>query len=302
MFKKKPSPKIYLVKQLAPMFRLMPYLFRGRNESAVYFKKTLRLAPLERFIKEQRARGKYYSLFGLVLTALSHTAYRRPQIMRFVSGRKIYQRETFDVQYVVKTKLTDEGNETLVHLVLSQEKGLEEIQKLLKQKTEQAKQQEEALPPLFVFLTKLPRFLLNLLSKMLFLLDDYQLLPQALQKELPFFSTLFISNLASIGAEAAFHHLYEFGSNSLFMTMGKAYEQLVIQGEKVHKEKVMDFMFTVDERICDGYYFIQSLKLFENLLAHPELLLSSPMSSVDVFTYKAKQRKKRKSLKEEEQE
>jgi hypothetical protein len=38
----------------------------------------------------------------------------------------------------------------------------------------------------------------------------------------------------------------------------------------------MEVLFTVDERITDGFYFTKSIKLFQDLLIHPEALLSRP--------------------------
>ena len=39
----------------------------------------------------------------------------------------------------------------------------------------------------------------------------------------------------------------------------------------------VDLGFTVDERIADGYYFSETIRLFKNLLENPELL-DAPMS------------------------
>lgn len=38
----------------------------------------------------------------------------------------------------------------------------------------------------------------------------------------------------------------------------------------------MDMRFTLDERICDGFYYASAIKHFLRLLAHPEALDDAP--------------------------
>ena len=43
------------------------------------------------------------------------------------------------------------------------------------------------------------------------------------------------------------------------------------------QKKYMDYTFTTDERICDGFYFAESLKLMKRYLLKPELLDAPPL-------------------------
>ena len=50
--------------------------------------------------------------------------------------------------------------------------------------------------------------------------DRHNLLPKALIKASPFHASLLISNLASIRTNHIYHHIYEFGTTSIAITMG----------------------------------------------------------------------------------
>ena len=55
--------------------------------------------------------------------------------------------------------------------------------------------------------------------------------------------------------------------------MGAIHKEPVANDDgKVEIKDVCDFGINLDERIGDGYYFVKSMKVFEYLLNHPELL------------------------------
>ena len=71
------------------------------------------------------------------------------------------------------------------------------------------------------------RWFLRFLVSLIRVADFHGILPKFLIDMLPFYSSIWISNLGSIGADAPFHHLYEIGTTSIFMTIGKIQEQVV---------------------------------------------------------------------------
>ena len=110
-------------------------------------------------------------------------------------------------------------------------------------------------------------------------LDFHGFMPKVFMDNIPLYSSVFVSHMGSLGAEAPFHHLYEFGTTSIFCTIGKIYKkpyQDVATGEVVWK-KTIDISFSIDERICDGFYLIKSLRLFEQYIENPSLLEKTPI-------------------------
>ena len=122
-------------------------------------------------------------------------------------------------------------------------------------------------------LTKLPRFILRFIMWILHKLDFYGRVPDFLIKEDPNYATVFISNLGSIGLKAGYHHLCNWGTNSIFVVLG---EKKIVDGREV-----MDLGITLDERIADGYYYSKTIKLLKYLLQNPELLETPAKEEVD---------------------
>ena len=52
-------------------------------------------------------------------------------------------------------------------------------------------------------------------------LDRHGMLPKSLIKASPFHTSLFLTNVGSLGIDYIYHHLYDFGTTSLFFAMGK---------------------------------------------------------------------------------
>ena len=117
------------------------------------------------------------------------------------------------------------------------------------------------------------------------LLDRYGLLPKALLDGLPFHTSMFITNNASIGLHHVNHHIYNFGTLPVFISFGAkrhAYE-LDRHGNMVDR-KYVDCKFVMDERTVDGHYYAQFLQAFRYICQHPEIVETPPSKVVeDVF-------------------
>ncbi len=103
-------------------------------------------------------------------------------------------------------------------------------------------------------------------------LDKWNLLPQSIIDFSPFHSSGFITNVGSIGLDSIFHHIYNFGTVGIFVAMGKKKKTYIYEDENLKEERAISFSFVLDERICDGYYFANSVRLFNRYLKNPELL------------------------------
>ena len=89
----------------------------------------------------------------------------------------------------------------------------------------------------------------------------------------PLCSSAFMANLGSIGFSAPYHHLFEYGTTSLFGTIGKITKTPVVDenGQIVVKDIVM-IRWTFDERVTDGFYAAQGLAVFEKYMRDPSAL------------------------------
>lgn len=120
---------------------------------------------------------------------------------------------------------------------------------------------------------RLPGFLIRSMIGFVMGLDKFNLLPNAVLEASPFHATVFLTNLKSLGIDSVYHHQYEFGTNGLFVSMGKEMDATVIERDgSVGIRPIMNLNITLDERFCDGLYFAKSIKILRKYLRDPALL------------------------------
>lgn len=257
-----------------PMMHIMPYVLRGRNESCVYYRMTVPIENIQKYIVAKRKGGTRVTLFNVVVAALLRTINERPKVNRFVAGRRLYQHKDFDVLYVVKQQMTDEGVESVARVKLKEGDNIMNVKAEMDNHIKALKHGEfKTDDKLIRHFARYPRWAIRLIYRLLLWLDFTGMMPRPLVDILPFYSTVFISHLGTIGGDALFHHLYEIGTNSIFMTIGRTYEK-PFKGldNGIVWRRCVDLALTIDERICDGFYLVRSLRLFESYLDNPELL------------------------------
>lgn len=120
---------------------------------------------------------------------------------------------------------------------------------------------------------KLPRLLLMFAVRVVRWLDFWGRVPKALTAGDSNYATVLLSNLGSIKCPSVYHHLNNYGTTSVIITIGAIHkESTVMPDGSVQMRDFVDIGATLDERIADGFYFARSLKLIQHICAHPELL------------------------------
>lgn len=278
------SDGLYL-KHIDPFMRFLPFIMKGRNEAAVYFTQEIDVTDLKEWLNQRnRADGADKSsaatIFHAVMAALVKTVVERPQMNRFIVGRRVYQRYQFRVAFVVKSEFRDDAKEEIVIITFDENDTFTSVSEKIRSEVHQvraaSKENETKRHGAVNWLNtlmNLPRFLLSGLVRLLSWVDYHGWLPRFVIEADPMHASIFMSNLASIQVDAPYHHLYEWGTTSVFMTMGvtKKLPQVMKDGEIVVRD-MMNFAFTVDERISDGFYYARSIRRFKQLLEHPDQL------------------------------
>ena len=111
----------------------------------------------------------------------------------------------------------------------------------------------------------LPGVAIQLMLKGMGLLDYFGLLPRSMIEADPLYTSIFLANLGSIDYPAGHHHLWEYGTCSIFGVMGRI-EPAPGGGRK------MKVAWTYDERIADGLYSYHGLEGIRERIENPELL------------------------------
>ena len=111
------------------------------------------------------------------------------------------------------------------------------------------------------------------LARIVKILDFYGKAPKSVTKGDPNFCTVLLSNLGSIGCPCIYHHLNNYGTNSIAVTIGPVHSVEVFREDGTREiRRVVSAGITLDERIADGMYFARSLEVLQNILSKPELL------------------------------
>lgn len=131
-------------------------------------------------------------------------------------------------------------------------------------------------------LSKTPTIFVKFAVNLFRFLDKHGLLPRFIINASPFHTSAFLTNVGSLGIDTIYHHLYNFGTTSMFFAMGKKKKSYIYEDDEIKKEKCITIAFVGDERICDGYYYASSFRSFIRYLNHPELLEECGIPKKDV--------------------
>jgi len=264
------------VRQLDDFTQIVPYLMKKRNGACIYFKETVDAANIIKFIEEN---NKKYSYFGVFLAALTRTIAERPHLNRFVQGYRHYQRKKIVLSFVAKKAFTEEAVETNVKLTFDRYAALDEVSEKLAGNVAVAKDMShDDTTDILKWFTRFPRFMLRIMIRFIDWLDFHGWYPKTLYDFDPCMCSAFVTNLGSIGLESVpYHHLYDRGTCSIFIAIGKIHKGIInIEGEGPVEKDVMEFAVTLDERISNGFYFIKAIDLFKYYLMNPEKLKLKP--------------------------
>jgi pyruvate/2-oxoglutarate dehydrogenase complex dihydrolipoamide acyltransferase (E2) component len=257
-----------------PLNAMFPYMMRSRTESLVYFNTALDVENLLDYIEKKKSEGAEIKFFQLFVAAIVKLFKERPNLNRFISGRKLYHRNDIKVSFIAKKAATDEGEETNVALTFNEKTTLKDVIDKMKRDIKVAKSDEIKDDDATIrVIMKMPRFMIRAFFAILRWMDFYFNMPKALADIDPLRCSVYISNLGSIGIEAPFHHLYEWGNCSMFIAIGKIrYMPAALEDGTLVSKKMVEIKVSVDERIADGFYFARSLELMESYLKDPESL------------------------------
>lgn len=267
-----------LIKETDPFHSIVPYVMPKRTEAEVSITETYDITKLKKYIeKKNKTDGTNIKLFHCVCMAVAKTIYLRPKLNIFISGRHYYQRKDITLSFVAKQKFEDKAEEVLMFLKTDPKMTVEDVSKIILGDVDKARKQKgNDLDKTMEFVGKLPRFILEIVFFVVKQLEYHGRVPADLMKGDPNYSTVLLSNLGSIGAKSCYHHLSNYGTCSMMITIGKIHSiaEKNKAGRFVNKD-VVDCTLTLDERIADGFYFVKSFRIIDYLFNNPEKLFET---------------------------
>ena len=264
------------VKNADPMYTVAAYIMDKRVDSENTITVDVPLEPIKDYINEKHKQGISISHMTVILAAYIRTMKEYPGLNRFVVNKKIYQRNEIAVGMVV-LKPGDMGLGTMSKMYFDEDNTIFEVNDIIEKFIAENRETPEknGTEKLIKFLLRVPG-VLPVGVGLFKWLDKHNLLPKSIIDMSPFHISLGITNLASIRSNYIHHHCYEFGTTSVFMSMGNTREVPKRKGSEVVFEKCIPLGIVMDERIASGSYFTHAFRKMLTYLRNPKLLEQPP--------------------------
>ncbi len=283
-----------LLRDIDPMHFITPIIYPNRCDNEAYLYETIDLTAVDAYLAKLNADEdallkKYdgtpfkYTLFHLIVTAIVKTVTLRPKLNRFIVNKNTYQRNGVSASFVIKKQFSDEAHEGLAFIKAKDDTTLNDIYtEIHRQVTHCRKGGSDASNDAMDILNRIPRPIGKFAVWALTVLDRHGKVPQSIIETDPYYSSVVLTNLGSIKLKAGYHHLTNWGTNSLFLAIGQIKKRPCFDDDgNVTMKRSVDVGFTIDERLGDGYYYSKSIRLFKHLLENPELLELPASQEID---------------------
>ncbi len=262
---------------LHPVRRIMPFLMPTKNGAFVLFEQHVDVAPIRRVLdglNAGRDAARPITLFHLVLRAIGLALTEFPRLNRFVVGSRLYQRRGVWLSFSAKQKLERDAPIFTVKVPFEASEPLGTfVDRIATALGEGRSGRETATEREIKWFLRLPAPVLRAGVGLVRRLDAWSLLPPSFTAGDPLYASAFVANLGSVGLDAAFHHLYEYGTIPIFVTIGRLHRATVVLPDgSVGTREQVTLRYTYDERVEDGFYAARALEFLQRLLENPERL------------------------------
>lgn len=265
--------------------KIMPYIMKNRTEAEVYTTERIDITKLMKYLdKLNKTSEEKITLFHAVITAMAKTIYNKPLLNRFVAGRRFYDRNNISFSFIAKNKLEEDAEERIVIIKTNYDMNLLDVSnKIVTTVNQTRKENTNSMNDTLKLVTSFPRCITNIIMWAFNKMDYYGIVPKSISDTDFNYTSVLLSNLGSIKCDSCYHHLNNYGTNSIVSTIGVIKEEKTTTptGKETIK-KYVDISFTLDERIADGFYFAKAIKLFKYILENPKILEEELYTKVEI--------------------
>lgn len=274
----------YRVKKVDPFFLLIPNIMYTRVDSQVYFSDEVEISALEKFVREHGETDiPGLKLYHVMIAAMIRMISQKPYLNRFIMHSKIFARNNITISMSIKRGTGDDALTTVVKPEFEPTDTLYDVVRKFNEAVDENRkaESENDTDNTAVGIGSLPAFLVRWVVRFMYFLDKRGWLPKIINKASPFHTSMFLTNMGSLGIRPIYHHIYEFGTTSVFVGMGKKETTYETQADgTLLKTRKIGIKVVADERICDGNYYATSMRSLARYLRSPEKLLTPPETVV----------------------
>lgn len=278
-----------LLRDIDSMHVIMPLIYPNRCDNEAYLFERVNLDPIEAYLARKNAELEAaggeaaefkYTIFHVVVAAMLKTIMLRPKMNYFIANGRMYERKFLSGSFVVKKKFADDAGEGLAFVKVKAEDTIETIHEAIRKQVYATRSgHTDESSDSMDLVSSLPFFLTRFVCWASRQLDRHGKCPRSFVASDPYYNTVVFSNLGSIKMKAGYHHLMNWGTNSVFCIIGEKKMRPFFNEDGTYEmHQSLDLGLTIDERIADGYYYSKTMRLLRAIMANPEIL-EEPLST-----------------------
>ena len=261
-------------KDIEPLVLITPYIMPTRVDSMVFLQHKLDFEALSRYIASVGQRGERVTYMQIIAAAYVRAVSEHPQINRYIINKQFFTRNNCTISFnILRDQQNPSLGETAVKIRFDLTDTLFDVRDRMVDviNVNRGVEAENALDKLIKFVLKIPGLPTGLVA-IVKLLDRYGLCPMFLLDMLPMHTGLYMTNNTSIGMHAVNHHIYNFGSTSLFCAMGTLEKIAVVEDGRTRMKRFLPLGLTADERVCSGANYSGFFGSFCHYINNPQEL------------------------------
>lgn len=211
----------HLVKKLDPIVALTSYIMPTRCDAQIFTDYKADFEKLARYIAAKSDEGYRITFMEIIIAAYIRTVSQLPEINRFVANKRLYARSELAVSFaLVRDSADGELSENTTKCYFDLNDTIYDVSDRIRDTVEACRKEDADNSTLKVAKLLMNPFLANIVVWLARVLDRYGIMPRWLLNASPFHTSMFVTNMASIGLPAIQHHIYNFGTCSQFVSIG----------------------------------------------------------------------------------
>lgn len=268
------------LRSLPPMQYVMPFLMKDRCDAQNFFTSSIDCDYLEDYIRQKREEGLVgFGLMHIIVAGYVRMVASYPGINRYIAGQRIFSRDEIVISMMVKKEMKLNAQESAIKVRFLPSDTVYDVYNKINEQIKVATAQGDTngFDNIARLLVKLPTLVLRGFVGLMKAMDYFGIMPRIIDEVSPCHASMFISNLGSLGIPPIYHHIYNFGNISVFITFGAKKKELKLNADgTVSEHYVVDYTVVTDERIADGHYFANAFKGLQKIFHNPQKLDTPP--------------------------
>ena len=231
-----------LVRDLNPVFSIMSRIKPSRADSDVYLNQKVDITKLVEYMEDLKKKdpNNYPTYFHVFCYALVRTIYLRPHLNRYIANYKTYERNDVSLGFVAKTSFEDHADELLTNIKVEENYTLNDVRKAIGKSVEKMRSNTTgSTDNLINFITKLPGFIMKMIVGIIKFMDRHDFLPRSLCDSMPYYCSVFVSNIGVLKCDAIYHNITNFGTNGFMVMIGEIKEEYIINAKGKPEKKAL---------------------------------------------------------------